>query len=286
MSTPDAEPTTPIAEDATCSARISRIRLGGLPVDLANESEAVALITERASVRTCRPLAVVSVNLDHLHHFGGTSPLAGAFGLREGATSDLEWLYLIDGAPIAAMAKRFTGRDWPRLAGSDLLAPILRSAERKHLAVGFIGGSSATHELLRANLKRDYPQLHLAGTWSPARGELLDPDRSLEIAREIRDASVDILAVCLGKPRQELWIDRFGAETGAAAFLAFGAAVDFLAGRVSRAPEWASSHGLEWAWRLILEPRRLARRYLVQAPKAYARLRRTAASHDLRGAPE
>lgn len=286
MSIPNGEPTTPTPDEASSGAGISRIRLGGLPVDLASEREAVGLITERASAPDRRPLAVVSVNLDHLHHFGGTSPLAGAFGLREGATSELEWLHLIDGAPIAAMAKRFTGRDWPRLAGSDLLAPILRSAEREQLAVGFIGGSSATHELLRVNLERDYPRLRLAGAWSPARSELLDADRSLEIAREIRDASVDILAVCLGKPRQELWIDRFGAETGAAVFLAFGAAVDFLAGRVSRAPEWASSHGFEWAWRLMLEPKRLARRYLVQAPRAYARLRSTPASHDTRGAAE
>lgn len=286
MSIPKGEPTTPTPDEANSGAGISRILLGGLPVDLASEREAIGLITERASAPTRRPLAVVSVNLDHLHHFGGRSPLAGAFGLREGATSELEWLHLIDGAPIAAMAKRFTSRDWPRLAGSDLLAPILRSAEREQLAVGFIGGSSATHELLRVNIERDYPRLRLAGAWSPARSELLDADRSLEIAREIRDASVDILAVCLGKPRQELWIDRFGAETGAAVFLAFGAAVDFLAGRVSRAPEWASSHGFEWAWRLMLEPKRLARRYLVQAPRAYARLRSTPASYNTRGAAE
>lgn len=286
MRTPDAEPGDPQASDPTLLTSISRIRLADLPVDLASESAALSLITERAKGTAGRPLAVVSVNLDHVHHFGGTSPLKGAFGLREGATADLEWLHLIDGAPIATMAERSTGRPWPRLAGSDLLAPVLRSAEAEQLSVGFIGGSSATHDQLRINLAREYPRLRLAGTWAPSRSELLDADRSLEIAREIRAASVDILAVCLGKPRQELWIDRFGAVSGASVLLAFGAAVDFLAGRVSRAPEWAISRGLEWAWRLLLEPKRLARRYLVQAPPAYARLRTTPARVDTDGAPE
>lgn len=102
---------------------------------------------------------------------------------------------------------------------------------------------------------------------------------SCKLADEIRQAAPDVLVVGLGKPRQELWIAEYGHLTGAKVLLAFGAVVDFLAGHVRRAPLWASSHGLEWAWRLMLEPRRLARRYLVEGPEAYVKLR-TASSRD------
>lgn len=78
----------------------------------------------------------------------------------------------------------------------------------------------------------------------------------------------------LGKPRQELWIARHGAATGARVLLAFGAVLDFQAGRVPRSPEWIARSGLEWAWRLGREPRRLAARYLVDGPPAYRELRR------------
>jgi N-acetylglucosaminyldiphosphoundecaprenol N-acetyl-beta-D-mannosaminyltransferase len=80
---------------------------------------------------------------------------------------------------------------------------------------------------------------------------------------------VTILVVCLGKPRQEEWIAEHGYASGAKVCLAFGAAVDFLAGRVSRAPQWMANYGFEWAWGLVREPRRLDRRYLLQGPKAY-----------------
>lgn len=257
------------------ATHIERIRLGGVPVDLCQQIDALTLITERALDQQRRPLAVVSVNLDHVHHFGESSPLAGSFGLREGAGAALEWLHLVDGAPIASMARRTTGLAWPRLAGSDLLAPIMSNAEREALTVGFLGGAAETHERLLRNLRHDYPALQVGGVWAPSRVELLETDGSLAIARDVQRSKVDILAVCLGKPRQEVWIDHFGVETGARVLLAFGAAVDFLAARVTRAPEWLSSRGFEWAWRLGMEPRRLAKRYLVQAPAAYRQLRRT-----------
>lgn len=257
------------------SPQVTRVHLGGVPVDLCQLSDALDLIAERVHQPEKRPLAVVSVNLDHIHHFGESSPLAGSFGMQEGASAPLEWLHLIDGSPIASCARRSTGGNWPRLAGSDLLTPIMRNAERDSVSVGFLGGTVETHVRLQLNLARDFPRLRIGGVWAPSRAELLDADRSSALAKEVRLARVDVLAVCLGKPRQELWIDRYGSQTGARVLLAFGAAADFLAGRVSRAPAWVSSHGLEWAWRLGMEPRRLAKRYLVQAPAAYRRLRRT-----------
>jgi exopolysaccharide biosynthesis WecB/TagA/CpsF family protein len=94
------------------------------------------------------------------------------------------------------------------------------------------------------------------------------------MTEQIAGAEVTILIVCLGKPRQEEWIAEHGYASGAKVCLAFGAVVDFLAGRISRAPQWMANHGLEWAWRLLREPRRLSRRYLIQGPKAYLAVQR------------
>jgi exopolysaccharide biosynthesis WecB/TagA/CpsF family protein len=186
----------------------------------------------------------------------------------------MEWLTLIDGSPLATEAERLTGTPWPRLAGSDLIEPILAEAGRRSLRVGFLGGSEQAHQLIRARFAVERPGLKVAGWWAPDREVIMDEAASRQLAADIADVAVDVLVVGLGKPRQELWIHQYGALTGAKVLLAFGAVVDFLAGRIRRAPAWVSGHGMEWAWRLMLEPRRLARRYLVDGPEAYVRLRR------------
>ncbi|MDQ4490358.1 WecB/TagA/CpsF family glycosyltransferase [Sinomonas sp. ASV486] len=247
--------------------------LGGTTVTLLDAEGAVEAILGGCLDRRV-PLGVVSANLDHVYHFGSGGRWQHCL---EGAT-DLEWLTLLDGAPLAAEAERITGRPWPRLAGSDLIGPVLDRAEEDRLRVGFLGGSPESHILLRGRLAERRPALRVAGFWTPSRGELEDPEMSRAVARSIADARTDLLVVGLGKPRQELWIAEHGSETGARVLLAFGAVVDFLAERVRRAPSWVAEHGLEWAWRLALEPGRLSERYLVQGPEAYTRLRRNSAS--------
>jgi exopolysaccharide biosynthesis WecB/TagA/CpsF family protein len=117
------------------------------------------------------------------------------------------------------------------------------------------------------------PSLKVNGYWAPSRADLLDPVRAQGLARGVRAAGVDLLVVGLGKPRQEAWIQRYALQSGARVLLAFGAATDFLAGTVARAPEWARNAGVEWLYRFTREPRRLARRYWVQGPPALWHLR-------------
>jgi len=160
------------------------------------------------------------------------------------------------------------------LAGSDLIGPILDLAERDGIRVGFLGGSEETRITLLETLAGNRPSLKLAGVWSPSRAQITDPVASRKLAATVRNHDVQLLVVCLGKPRQELWIEANASATGADVLLAFGAVVDFLAGRVKRAPRWIVDAGMEWAWRLAIEPKRLARRYLVQGPPAYVRAQR------------
>ncbi|MEV7604333.1 WecB/TagA/CpsF family glycosyltransferase [Paenarthrobacter sp. NPDC089322] len=256
---------------APVSARARQwVGLGGVPVKLMEFQDALQEITARAGDADSPPLGVCSANLDHILHFGAGGRWNGAME----AHTSVEWLTLVDGAPLVAQAARLTGRQWPRLAGSDLVQPLLDEAERHGLTVGFLGGSERAQELIRDRFALDRPNLQVVGWWAPERAVISDERASLELAARIAEAAPDILVVGFGKPRQELWISTYGHRTGAKVLLAFGAVVDFLAGHVRRAPRWIQSHGLEWAWRLMLEPRRLARRYLVDGPEAYLRLRR------------
>ena len=265
---------TPETSPATQRTAGEWVTLGGTQVRLLDFEEAVDCIVERATRGGPVPLGVASANLDHIKHFGEGNRWADT--LEQPAS--VEWLTLLDGAPLVSQAERITQRRWPRLAGSDLIWPILDAAEAKGLRVGFLGGTPDAHALIRHRFATAHPNLAVAGWWAPERSSLADPQASLALAAEISASRTDILVVCLGKPRQELWISEFGRLTGARVMLAFGAVVDFLAGHVQRAPTPVRDLGFEWAWRLALEPRRLANRYLVDGPEAYVKLRRCSAA--------
>lgn len=247
-----------------------RLTISQVTVDLCSARDVLAAVAQRPSASTDRPLVVGSVNLDHLHHFGTgrANPDCAELGPQ------LDWLMLADGAPIAARARLRTRQNWPRITGADLLPLVLEQATRTGQRVGFLGGLPQMHDRLRAVLDERYPGLQITGWWAPDRLDLTDPGRSEALARDIAATGADVLVVGLGKPLQELWIADHGVSTGAAVLLAFGASADFLAGAAQRAPEWMQRCGLEWSYRLGREPRRMARRYLVQGPASVLRLRK------------
>jgi exopolysaccharide biosynthesis WecB/TagA/CpsF family protein len=265
-----------------------RIRLAGTPVDLCAQAQAVEVV--RAQLRQpmggqpmgsqpaggepagepLRPLVVASANLDHIHHFGRAGR---AHATIDTAQSTVDWFVLLDGMPLVWRARAIDrSRRWQRLAGSDILADLLSAAQQDGQRIGFLGGTAQTHALLAPALAGSFPDLAVAGYWAPERSELADGRAMSALAQQVRDAGVDLLVVSLGKPRQEIWCARYAAASGAKVCLAFGAAPDFIAGTVSRAPELLRATGLEWLYRLWLEPRRLARRYLLQGPPALCRL--------------
>ncbi len=242
--------------------------MAGCTVHLMSEQAALDAILRAASGEADRALGVASANLDHVYHFGRGSDCESTLVDTDG----IAWLTLLDGIPLVARAKYDTGVSWPRLAGSDLLAPLLERAQADGIRVGFLGGRSEMHRQLRTRLARTYPDLVVAGCWDPSPRDLDDPALGAQLACSVALAQAHLLVVSLGKPRQELWIQRCGEATGARVLLAFGASADFLAGRVKRAPRLLRAMGLEWAYRLALEPRRLWRRYLLNGPIALRRL--------------
>ena len=111
-----------------------------------------------------------------------------------------------------------------------------------------------------------HPGVNVCGVYSPPFAKLHDFDHA-EIAARVRAAEPDILLVALGSPKQEKWIYMHHRELGVPCSIGIGASLDFIAGRFSRAPVWMQKSGLEWLYRLVREPRRLWRRYLLRDPK-------------------
>jgi N-acetylglucosaminyldiphosphoundecaprenol N-acetyl-beta-D-mannosaminyltransferase len=166
-----------------------------------------------------------------------------------------------DGMPLVWVG-RAMGRDVGRVCGPDLL-PLLvdrgREAGARHF---FYGGAPGVAERLAESLAARYPGLVVAGTHSPP-FRPLTPDEDAAEVELINAAQPDFVWVGLGSPKQDLWIDSHRDRLDAAVLFAVGAAFDFHAGTLRRAPVWMQRTGTEWFYRLISEPRRLLKRYTV-----------------------
>lgn len=171
---------------------------------------------------------------------------------------------LVDGMPMV-WASRLSGKALPeRVAGSDLIFALCEMAARRGFGVFFLGGAAGVAEAAAARLSERYPGLRVVGVESPPFGPMAEEDEQALLAR-VRSTRPDLLIAAFSQPRGERWIAAHHRETGAAVNVQMGAALDFAAGRVRRAPSWLRRSGLEWAFRLALEPRRLAGRYLKNA---------------------
>ena len=163
-------------------------------------------------------------------------------------------------------ASRLLGSPLPeKVSGSDLLVPLMRLAAERCWRVYLVGGGPGVAEEASEKLTGQLG-VTIVGTDSPIVGPDGTGDGSAETLKRLAAASPDVVVVALGTPKQELWIDRFAGGLDPAVAIGVGGSLDFLVGRRRRAPAWMSRAGLEWLFRLLLEPRRMWRRYLVEDP--------------------
>jgi N-acetylglucosaminyldiphosphoundecaprenol N-acetyl-beta-D-mannosaminyltransferase len=166
-----------------------------------------------------------------------------------------------DGAPIAWMLRRLGFANQSRISGPDLMWELCKKCAIEGLSVFFYGSTEATLTALNNRLLRAFPNLLIEGLESP-------PFRSLTVNEDaaitdrINASGTGIVFVGLGCPKQERWMAGHRGRVNAV-MIGVGAAFDFHAGTVRRAPLWMRDNGLEWLYRLALEPARLWKRYLV-----------------------
>jgi N-acetylglucosaminyldiphosphoundecaprenol N-acetyl-beta-D-mannosaminyltransferase len=179
-----------------------------------------------------------------------------------------------DGQPLV-WAINCLGHSLPsRVYGPELMSRACRWAARRGYRFYLYGGrNQGALVQLALNLRRRHPGVKIVGGYSPPHRPLTDEEREA-IVREINRSHAEVVWVGIGVPKQEKWMAQMRPELNAPVLVGVGAAFDFHAGLVPQAPNWIQEAGLEWAYRLAHEPRRLWRRYLRYNPRfvsAFAR---------------
>ena len=225
----------------------------GCPVDVVDETSAVdalvALVERRRNDPTQPGGLVVTLNPEMVMH-----------ARRDGefrATLDTAALLVPDGIGVARALRRRGHPQATRVGGADMLMAYLPEAVRRHHRVAIAGAGPGVAAVAGQRLRTEFPGLEVVATDSG------DPDAAL--ARRLKDAHPDMVWAAFGAGKQELFLRRHLELIGAGAGVGVGGTLDYIAGRVPRAPRALRNAGLEWAWRLAREPWRLRRQ--MQLPR-------------------
>ncbi len=177
-------------------------------------------------------------------------------------------LTLCDGVPLI-WASRFLSKDSlsGRVTGLDLLPVFTAHCYQKGYSMFFLGAAEKTLEVLKEKLETLYPGIRIAGTYSPPYVAKFDDTENQKIVSLINSAKPDILWVSLTAPKQDYWIYEFFDRLDTKIAVGIGGALDVMAGNIQRAPRWMQKSGLEWFFRFSKEPKRLFRRYFIEAPR-------------------
>ncbi len=197
---------------------------------------------------------VVTTNVDHVVELSKNERFRVAY--------DRAAVRVVDGRPIAELTRLAGVGRTDRVTGADLLPALCERAAQYGLRVAILGGHDDVNAAAIQKLREQHPALAVSG-WSPF-GFEHDERKSLEIVRRLHHMRPHILFVCFGAPKSEIWLSEHASLLPPCVAVCAGAAVDFVAGTKQRAPEWVQEMGLEWLYRLVQEPNRLWRRYLVR----------------------
>lgn len=167
-----------------------------------------------------------------------------------------------DGMPLSWVGRHRGCENMSKCSGPDVMEKLFELSEKTGYTHYFYGGSQETLDKLSEKLKIKYPKLNVVGMYSPPFRELTKSEDE-DIVNKINELKPDVIWVGLGAPKQEKWMYKHVESIKSSIMLGVGAAFNFHAGTVKRAPLWMQNHGLEWFYRLVKEPRRLWRRYLV-----------------------
>jgi N-acetylglucosaminyldiphosphoundecaprenol N-acetyl-beta-D-mannosaminyltransferase len=230
------------------------IAMFGLDIDAVPFDTALDMLSDAARRRDGRARIAVTPNVDHLVRLDKQPDLKHLY-------STADYLFA-DGMPIV-WASRLFGMPLPgRVTGADLLAALCGRARGNGWKVVIVGGQPGREQDLIDGFAIHYPGLDLEVMTPSMKFDPLGPEGDA-IAERVCAVQPDIVFVCVGMPKQERWAFRNAGKLPGGLMLCAGAAMDFAVGLQKRAPLWMQRNGLEWSWRMMQDPLRLWRRYLV-----------------------
>jgi len=221
----------------------------GVPVDNVSMEEALGRIEEFIAEGSCHQIA--TANVDYLVHAKKDSEYQQILCMCD--------MVVADGMPLVWASRLFGAPLKERVTGSDLVPRLAALSAKKGYGIFLLGATPEVSRRAEERLTSQYPGVRIVGRFSPPMRPLEELDDE-EILREIERAAPDILLVAFGSPKQEKWIHRNRARLRVPVCIGVGGTLDFVAGAVPRAPRWMQISGLEWAYRIWAEPRRLAGR--------------------------
>ncbi len=231
------------------------IVISGIPIDDLNVEETLDRLEEFVEIgrATGKNHQIATVNADFIVKAMSDPELR--FLLQE---SDL---LMPDGMPLV-WGSRLLGLPMEeRVAGSDIVPMLAERAAQKGYSLYLLGAAPGIAQQAADILQERFPTLKIVGVNSPPYSSVLE--MNAQVVQDIRQAKPDILLVAFGNPKQEKWIGMYRHQVNVPVMIGVGATLDFIAGYISRAPEWMQKNGLEWLFRLAQEPRRLWRRYVL-----------------------
>ncbi len=238
---------------------MSRMRFMNTKIDNLTMNEALERMDEL--IREDRCAYVVTPNVDHIVQLERGGPLTEVY-------KDAD-LILTDGKPLIWISKWYGTPIKEKISGSDLFPHLCKLAAKKGYKMFFLGAAEGVAAKAAENLKKRFKGLQVVGTYSPPFGFEKDETEMTKVKVMIKETNPHILIVGLGCPKQELFILHNKDELNVPLSLGLGASLDFEAGNIKRAPKWMADHGLEWVYRITQDPKRLAKRYLVDDRKIF-----------------
>lgn len=232
---------------------MGRIKFLNTEVDNITMGEAIEQIDKLIINR--RPSYVVTPNVDHIVKLESDDEFKEVY--READ------LILTDGQPLIWISKLLRNPIVEKVSGSDLFPKVCELASKKGYKVFLLGAAEGVAKIAAEKLSAKYKGLNVVGTYSPPFGFEKDESEIKKIIEMINEVKPDILAVGLGAPKQEKFLRNFRKELDVPVSLAIGASIDFEAGNIKRCPIWMQKSGLEWFYRLMKEPRRMFKRYII-----------------------
>jgi N-acetylglucosaminyldiphosphoundecaprenol N-acetyl-beta-D-mannosaminyltransferase len=216
--------------------------------------EAAVLADVEARLRSGRGFSIATLNLDHIVKMRGNSGFRRAYGVHSHVVAD--------GNPVVWLSRLAGRKEVGLVPGSELISPVAALAARVGAPLAFLG---STEQVLRAaadRLQADHPGLRVVACLAPPFG--FDPESAAadSLLDQVAGSGARICLLALGAPKQEILAARGAARHSGLGFLSIGAGLDFIAGHQTRAPVWVRRIAMEWLWRMLSNPRRLARRYL------------------------
>lgn len=178
-------------------------------------------------------------------------------------TSDMN---LPDGVPLIWASRLLNNPISGRVTGLDLLPEFSRVASEKKYTFFFLGGSEGVAEKLADTLKKKHPQLLIVGTYCPPFADNFSDEENNKMVKIINDVQPNVLWVSLTAPKQDYWIYNNFDKLNVNIAIGVGGAFEVTAGLIKRAPLWMQKNGLEWFYRFSKDPKRLFRRYILEAP--------------------